>query len=381
MRILLSTYGSRGDLEPLAGLALALKAIGADAVVSTPTDDEFTELLGRAGVELAPACMPIRQWMAEAAQAPTTIPALAARLVPLQYAAIDVAAADCDAIVSTGLFPSTAAAQCVAERRGLHYTMASFCPLFLPSHLHPPVARPGRPHPEGLTDPRALWALNSEDMYVLFGAAVNAQRNAVGLQPINNVQERVFTHTPLLASDPTLWPWEPTELCAPVQTGVWILPDHRPLRDGLEAFLNAGPPPVYVGFGSIAIPTARQAAVAAVEAARRLGRRLVLARGWADNALPEQADDVFLVGEINQQALFPRMAAVVHHGGAGASGCGRSAPDRGPALLGPAPRQAGRRGRARWPITDGRFPGGRPRSGFEPRDRRPRDCPGRLNAL
>lgn len=56
----------------------------------------------------------------------------------------------------------------------------------------------------------------------------------------------------------------------------------------------------------------------AIEAGRRAqGRRVILARGWAELAPIDDADDCFVVGEVNQQALFPRVAAVVHHGGAG----------------------------------------------------------------
>lgn len=317
MRVLLSTYGSRGDVEPLAALAKALQALGADAVVSAPGEQEFVELLTRAGVAFAPAFMPVRQWIEEARQAPKPLPELAARMIPLQYEAISAAAAECDAIVATGLFPSTAAAQCVAERLGLHYEQAAFCPLSLPSHDHRPFPRPGYPLPLEVTDTRALWALNAEHMQALFGAATNAQRAAVGLSPIDNVRDHVFGAHPLLASDPVLWPWTPTDLSAPVQTGAWILADDRPLPADLSAFLDAGAPPVYVGFGSIALQAAKDSAQAAVQATRAQGRRIVLARGWADAAPVDLGDDCFVIGEVNQQALFRQVAAVVHHGGAG----------------------------------------------------------------
>jgi vancomycin aglycone glucosyltransferase len=55
----------------------------------------------------------------------------------------------------------------------------------------------------------------------------------------------------------------------------------------------------------------------AIEAIRAQGRRAIVARGWADLALIDNRDDCFAVGEVNQQALFARVAAVVHHGGAG----------------------------------------------------------------
>ncbi|WP_332683909.1 glycosyltransferase [Bosea sp. (in: a-proteobacteria)] len=317
MRVLLSTYGSRGDVEPMAALAVRLQALGAAARVCAPPDQEFADLLARAGVPLAPAFLPIRQWIASARQSPMDLPRLAARMVAAQYDAIGAAAAGCDAIVATGLVPSAAAAQCVAEIRGIPYVHATFCPLFLPSHHHRPYPYPGHPLPAEVTDNRALWDLNIQAMNALFGEAINSHRAAIGLPAVANIRDHVFTDRPLLASDPVLWPWRATDLCNAVQTGAWILPDPRPLPAELEAFLDAGAPPVYVGFGSMALQAADDAARVAIQALRAEGRRTLLLRGWADLAPIDDGDDCFVVGDVNQQALFPRMAAVLHHGGAG----------------------------------------------------------------
>jgi vancomycin aglycone glucosyltransferase len=127
----------------------------------------------------------------------------------------------------------------------------------------------------------------------------------------------VFTPRPWLAADPVLWPWEKTGLCDPVVTGAWILPDTRPLPAELVAFLEAGEAPVYVGFGSMTVPTAKAAGQMALDAVRALGRRAVVGKGWADLALADDRGDCLAVADINQQALFKRVAAVVHHGGAG----------------------------------------------------------------
>jgi vancomycin aglycone glucosyltransferase len=78
MRVLLSTYGSRGDVQPLVGPGLALQELGVEALVCAPTDAEFVELLDRAGVPLAPAFMPVRQWIATATQSGLNLPQLAA---------------------------------------------------------------------------------------------------------------------------------------------------------------------------------------------------------------------------------------------------------------------------------------------------------------
>jgi vancomycin aglycone glucosyltransferase len=132
---------------------------------------------------------------------------------------------------------------------------------------------------------------------------------------VDYVRDDLLGDHPWLAADPVLAPWpEPADLDV-VQTGAWILPDERPLPAGLEAFLGAGPPPVYAGFGSMRAP--EDIARVAIEAIRAQGRRTLIAHGWADLAPVDDQDDCFAVGEVNQQALFGRVAAVVHHGGAG----------------------------------------------------------------
>lgn len=317
MRILLSTFGSRGDLEPIAALAVALQSLGAEAVVSAPADPEFLRLLDRAGVPLAPAFMPIRAFVERARRSGWKLPQTAAEVVRGQHEAIDAAADGCDAIVATGLFPSTAAAQAVSETRGVPFVLTSFCPVVLPSRHHPPLSYPGHPNPPGITDNTALWASNDTAMDALFGEAVNGHRAALGLPVPDHVRDRVFTRRPLLAADPVLAPWKPTDLIDPVQTGAWILPDDRPLAPEVEAFLEAGEPPVYLGFGSMPMEALKQAGRVAVEAIRAHGRRVVLSRGWAELGLDDDRDDALAVSDINQQALFPRVAAVIHHGGAG----------------------------------------------------------------
>jgi len=317
MRVLLSTYGSRGDVQPLVALGQALQSVGAEPLISAPADAEFVDLLEQEGLPLAPAFMPVRQWIEQAKQSGLRLPQLASKMVPAQFDAIAAAAEGCDAIVATGLFPSVAAAQSVAEKLGIPFIWVAFCPLMVPSPHHPPMEYPGWPHPPEVTDNLALWEFNARAKNVLFGAAVNSHRASIGLSRVDNVRDHVFTHHPLLASDPALSPWQPTDLTDAVQTGAWILPDTRPLPTELEAFLDAGDPPVYVGFGSMAMHAAEDPARATIEAVRAHGRRVILAQGWANLALVEDREDCFAVGEVNQQALFARVAAVVHHGGAG----------------------------------------------------------------
>jgi vancomycin aglycone glucosyltransferase len=316
MRVLLSTYGGRGDVEPLVGLAVRLRALGAEVRVCAPPDCAVR--LAEVGVPLVPVGEPVRPLVHGARPASAAdVPRIAAELIAAQFDKVAEAAEGCDALVATGLFPAVAGARSVAENLGIRYIYAAYCPLVLPSPHHPPLPFPGRPIPLDVTDNRVLWDLNDQSANALFGEALNTCRASIGLSPVDNVYDYAFTGYPWLAADPTLGPWqEPADLDV-VQTGAWIVPDERPLPAELVAFLDAGTPPVYVGFGSMPMRASTDIARVAIEAVRALGRRALVSRGWAGLALIDDRDDCFGVGEVNQQALFGRVAAVVHHGGAG----------------------------------------------------------------
>ncbi|GGR09899.1 glycosyltransferase [Streptomyces netropsis] len=318
MRVLLSTYGSRGVVEPMVGLAVRLRALGVEVRVCAPPDGEFAERLAGVGVELVPVGQSVRALVTGATRpSAADVPRRGAALVAAQFDTVAAAAEGCDALVASGLVPVAAAARSVAEKLGIRYVYASYQPFTLPSPHYRPLPRPGGPFPPEVTDNRVLWDLDAQSVNALFGEAVDTHRASVGLPPLDNVRDYAFTDQPWLAADPALGPWlEPAELDV-VQTGAWVLPDERPLPAALEAFLDAGAPPVYVGFGSIPLRDPEGVARVAIEAIRAQGRRALVSRGWAGLAPVDGRDDCFAVGDVNHQALFGRVAAVVHHGGAG----------------------------------------------------------------
>jgi vancomycin aglycone glucosyltransferase len=312
VRVLLSTWGSRGDIEPMAGLAVALRELGVEPRICAPPD--FAELLARVGVPLIPKGYSVREMLhGKAPVTPADAPRVAADLVAMQFDTVAPAAEGCDALVASGLMP--AGERTIAETLGIPYVFATFAGRVLPSPHQPPLSRPGKPFPPGETDNRVLWNLDAEKVNALYREPLNARRAALGLTPVDNVHRHVLTDRPWLAADPVLSPWPGSPDLDVVQTGAWILPDTRPLPEDLLAFLAAGTPPVYVSLGSVRVPAG--IAQVAIEAVRGQGRRIVIGRGWADLALIDEQDDCFAVGEVNHQALFPRMTAVVHHGGAG----------------------------------------------------------------
>jgi vancomycin aglycone glucosyltransferase len=314
VRVVLSTCDSRGGVEPLAALAVALLERGVQAQVCAPPD--CAERLAEVGVRLVPVGDPVRPLVHGTVwPSPAEVPRLAAAVIGAQFDTLAAAAEGADAIVACGLMPAVAGARSVAELLGIASVFVNWCPIFLPSPHHRPQPLPGRPIPAEVTDPGELDAVDVANYNALFGEPLNAHRAAVGLPAVDDVRAHIVGDRPWLAADPTLAPWPTPADLDVVQTGAWILPDTRRLSQDVEAFLDAGPPPVYVTFGSMRAPDGF--AGVAIEAIRAVGRRVVVGRGWADLDVVDDRDDCLVVGEVNQQELFGRVAAVVHHGGAG----------------------------------------------------------------
>ncbi|MEZ0354269.1 glycosyltransferase [Mycobacterium sp. pR1184] len=318
MRVLLSTYDTRGGVEPLLAVAVQLQALGAEAVVCAPPDDEFAERAADFGIPLVGFGPSVRAMTTAAAQSSEAdVRAHVLGLLAAQFDTVAAAAQGCDAIVATALVWTAAGARSVAEKLGIHYVYGSYHPTHLPSPYHPPPEFVGRGMGTSEIDNRMMWNHNAHNATMLFGPSLNSHRAAIGLAPVDDVRGYAYTDRPWLAADPTLGPWQPLADLHVVQTGAWVLPDERPLSAELEEFLDAGTPPVYLGFGSMPLWGSKDVVPMAIEAIRAQGRRVLLSHGWAELVPIDDRDDCLAVGEVNQQALFGRVAAVVHHGGAG----------------------------------------------------------------
>jgi vancomycin aglycone glucosyltransferase len=321
MRLLFSTIGSRGDVQPVVALASHLKALGHEVRVCVPPD--FREWIENLGIPVTPIGPEVRRFAASRPaaaqpQKPLTVEQrrqMAEATVATQFDTLTSAAQDCDVIVAATALQ--VAARSVAEKRGISYVFAAYAPVVLPSPHHAPPPLPPLPGqaPPTTNDNSELWAQDAARFNDLFGAAVNARRASLGLAEISDVRSHMLTDQPWLAADATLGPWSDLADSRVFQTGAWILPDERPLSPDLDRFLESGDPPIYFGFGSTRAPEAAGPVI--LQAARALGRRAIVSRGWFDDSLVENERDCLSIGEVNMHALLPRVAAVVHHGGAG----------------------------------------------------------------
>jgi len=318
MRVLLSTIGSRGDVQPLVALALQLTAIGQEVRVCVPPD--FRDWIEGLGIAVTPIGPEVRAFAASrpTGPQPSSLPSaeqrrqLADATVATQFDTLTAAARDCDIIVAATALQI--AARTVAEKIGIPYVFAAYSATVLPSAHHPPPPLPGQTT-SATADNGDLWARNAESFDDLFREALNARRTSLGLAPVSDVRSYMFTDRPWLAADPTLGPWPDPADESVFQTGAWILPDERPLSSELETFLDNGEPPIYFGFGSTR--ASQDTGQVMLQAARAFGRRAIISRGWFEDRLGDSEPDCLSIGEVNLNALFPRVGAIVHHGGAG----------------------------------------------------------------
>jgi len=107
MRVLLTMYASRGDVQPPVGLAVQVRALGAEVEVYAPPDQEFAELLAGVGVPPLPVGQPVRPPGIKATPpSATDLPARAVDLVAAQFDTVAAAAEECDALIATGVMPT-----------------------------------------------------------------------------------------------------------------------------------------------------------------------------------------------------------------------------------------------------------------------------------
>jgi vancomycin aglycone glucosyltransferase len=116
VQVLLSTYGSRGDVEPLVGLAVRLRALGAEVRVCAPPDEEFAVRMAEVGVPLVPFGRSVRAAATVTTPPVADLPRRAAEHVARHFGTIAAAAKGCDAVVATGVMP--VGARSVTEKLG-----------------------------------------------------------------------------------------------------------------------------------------------------------------------------------------------------------------------------------------------------------------------
>lgn len=328
-RITIGTSGSRGDVQPFVAVGLGLAARG--HAVRIATYASFESFVRSAGLDFAPvegdpqAILAQQQgqaWVETGRRGSGFARGFRDLVGPALRQGTDdalAACADADLILFAG--PTFYTFYSVAERLGLPFVQAYLQP------IHPTRAFPSAIFPSRLGGHAATnylsHVLGGQAFWQLMRPTVNDLRQtrldlpALSLlgpfpQMMRHKLPVIYGYSPTILPKPSDWS------DALHVTGFWFRPeeDWTPPPE-LAAFLAAGPPPVYAGFGSMVSRDAERLTAVVVEALRQSGQRGIILGGWAGLAEGEMPATILRLDGVPHRWLFPRVAAVVHHGGVG----------------------------------------------------------------
>ena len=324
MRIVAVAGGSRGDVQPVVALAVALRGAGHEVSVAAGSDT--ATLVGRHGVTFVDLGVDVdaemrtpagREWLTASGGNAFHEMKLLRRFYEQSGGRLAEAllglSGTADVFLS-GLLSLDAVASLARHDRAGH-AVALFSPIY--------PTRSGR---AGLSARSATASLGnllvSHIAQRAFGRIVTHTggrivRRRLGMKETGTAGfTRTLATTPAaLAVSPLLTP-RPTDWPTTVRvTGPWLLPpeDFVPVAE-LTDFLASGPPPVYLGFGSMTVAHPERIAELAEQVSRLAPVRVVTPGVGPAGAL---SDDVYATGHVPHTWLFPRTSGVVHHGGSG----------------------------------------------------------------
>ncbi|MGG6295899.1 glycosyltransferase [Leptolyngbya sp. AN02str] len=325
--IAILTLGSRGDVQPYIALGLGLQQAG-DRVIFV-TEPSFQPWVEQYGLSFAPLRANFVQ-LAKSAQGKAAIVgqgnpwSLIQSTKAMMRDVLEdawLAAQHADAVV---YHPKALAGYHIADKLNIPGFLALMLPAYSPTRA---FANPALgAHDWGAWLNRLSYDALGKLALAPYRGLINTWRHHtlelpptkhdthLGDRPVPKIYA-YSRHVVPIPSD-----WDDFTLVS----GYWFLPtpaDWVP-PEPLQAFLNVGPPPIYVGFGSMPSVDAERTTSTVLEAAKQTGQRLVLATGWGGLQAQPLPDNVYLLDAVPHDWLFPYCAAVVHHGGAGTTGAG-----------------------------------------------------------
>jgi vancomycin aglycone glucosyltransferase len=314
MRILLVSHGTRGDVQPIVALGVALKARGHLVKLVAPAN--FVTWVRGCGLDMQSDGIDVEALLRSSAtglQSLTWQMRYLSDTTPLLFEPVARASEGCELIVCAGI---QFAAASVAQWRNVPYAHVVFCPCAMPNSATPPPNVHTQTLPRWIN--RLLWQAGGPLADLALRGPINRGRATLGLEALDNPIRQILNGRTILAADPDLGPLPDDAPNGAMTTDAWVLEEPGALDARVEAFLQQGPAPIYIGFGSMIAPRAPELVAQAVAAVRAIGRRAVIAGGWAAlEAHIQEADDVITVDNVPHSLIFPKVAAAVHHGGAG----------------------------------------------------------------
>lgn len=333
MKLTIIAVGSRGDVQPIVALGRGL--FDAGYAVRIVTLESFEPMVRGQGLEFFPVegdAQALTNEMMLAGMKGNGLNLLSMyRGIMQTFGAITKsyqeafaadALRDSDAILSQ--LPGGFYGYDLAEHLHVPYTALSVIPqeatAAYPLSLLPIQFSLGRWYN------RLTYALGQQLAWHPFRKSINQFRQELGLPRASfwwgNIRRMAREGTPVIQGfSENVISTQPEWRDHVHTTGYWTLdePDWQP-SEALLKFLEAGNPPVFIGFGSMPVPDPRSTTTLILKALRRSGKRGILHAGWAKLGAPALPDTVFLLDYAPYAWLFPRTAAIIHHGGSGTTG-------------------------------------------------------------
>jgi vancomycin aglycone glucosyltransferase len=318
MKFTLCAIGSWGDVGPFMSLGRALHERGSDVLLAAPP--EFADAAAEAGLDfrpVAPSCTSIVEAASTTTGTPLSAMTLLLRatriLTEETLAELPSIADGSQLLVATGI---AYAAPHVAEALGIAYRAVSACPRWYPSAHHPPATDRATSQPK-LINSAAWWATQwSTD--VTLDRVVNRWRRQQSLPPATAFYGRMMglPGERLLAADEELAPL-PVDIKGTRRVSAMRAFQADSLPEAVKDFLASGDPPVYVGFGSMRATDAGRLLDIVFESGAALNVRMIVPKKWMETTRRSTPKGCLAVGHVPHSRLFPHLAAIVHHGGAG----------------------------------------------------------------
>lgn len=336
MKIALLTLGTLGDIRPFLALAFGLEERGHLVTLAGPENfhQYVTETYNKPYVSIGMNTQQVlesedgRKWMAsgDSRQFIKQLSMIAHENRHAVERDVTAACEDCDLIIA---HPLQLYYGCyLSEKLNKPIIIANPFPIAPATGAFPHFLVTTRKLPFGFLN-KATYRLTAGVYEKGLSKDMNEWRGKLGLTPSRGVLFNKIEHQKI----PIMQAFS-RELVAPpkdwgnhiVTTGQWKIPtqyvpdqEKKPLEADLVEWLDEGPPPIYFGFGSLPVLEPQKMLDMAVDIARTLNTRAIIASGWSDmdsggEPLP---NTVRMIKSANHELLFPRCSTIIHHGGAG----------------------------------------------------------------
>ncbi len=305
MKIACVILGTRGDVQPMIALATGLIKKGHEVIICAPSENE--QLARKYNCQFVTFGPEIKKAIKENPEKQTggvavkISPRQGKKIIEDQIKLLPEKIKGADLVLGAGIVVGVHTA---ADILKVPYRLVVFYPIILGTTKDDPFKN------------RMMFGFGRMIMNLMMKGFINKQRANYGLPPIKDIWAHWMGENVIVACDKELNTARDGLAFAFTQTGFMLLPSKNGLPAEVDTFINSGRPPVYIGFGSNPIVNAEKYCQIFEQVSKASNQRLIISKGWAE--FPEtNAPDILYVDEMPFELLFPRMAAVIYHGGTG----------------------------------------------------------------